>query len=151
MRAADTPRDELEIAPSDLEREGPPSQVQFDQAVFHLPGEVRQDLYHALAVREVTLEGDFLPDRLAFSRGFDRPVILAAHRVMELAPLFPKEGMQALFAQALEIGPVCYAQLPELCSGDLAYAEESVDRQCIKKGRGLLRGDYREAIRFVSI
>ncbi len=110
LRAADAPRVELEIAPSDLEREGPPCQIEFDQAVLHLPGELRQDLYHAVPVHEVALEGNLLPNRLAFPCGFDRPVILAAHRVIELDPLFPKERPQTLFAQALEISPVCYAQ-----------------------------------------
>jgi hypothetical protein len=66
LRAADAARDELEIAPFDLEHERPPTQVQFDQAVFYLPGEVPQDAFHAVPVHEVALEGDFLPDRLTF-------------------------------------------------------------------------------------
>jgi hypothetical protein len=151
LRAANAPRDELEIAPPDLERESSPSQVEFDQSMFHLPGEMLQDLYYAFAVHEVALEGGLFPDRLAFPRGFDWPVVFAAHKVIELAPLFPKEGTQALLAQALEIGPICYAQLPEFCCCDLAYAKESVDRQRVKKGRSLFWGDYCEAIRFVSI
>ncbi len=79
LRAANAPRVELKIAPSDLEREGPPSQIEFDQAMFHLLGELLQDLYHALAVHEVALEGDLLPNRLAFPCRFDWPVVLAAH------------------------------------------------------------------------
>ncbi len=40
LGAADTPRDELKITPPDLEREGPPCQVEFDQPMFYLPGEM---------------------------------------------------------------------------------------------------------------
>jgi len=58
--------------------------------VFHLSGEVLQDPLHAVPVDEVALEGDFLPDRLAFSPGFDRSVILAAHKAIELAPVLAK-------------------------------------------------------------
>src|SRR5262245_25179746 len=54
---ADTARDELEIAPSDLERQRPPCQVQFNQAALHLPGEVSQDALHTVAVHQVALEG----------------------------------------------------------------------------------------------
>ncbi len=108
FRAADTARDELEIAPSDLERERPPPQIQFDQAPFHLPRESLQDPFHAVAINEVALEGDFLPDRLAFSPGFNRPVILPAHKAIELAPVLPKQSTQTLLAQAFEIGSVCY-------------------------------------------
>ena len=47
----------------------------FDQTVFHLLGELFQDPFHAIPIHEVALEGDFLPDRLAFSCGFDWSVI----------------------------------------------------------------------------
>ncbi len=100
--AADTARDELEIAPSDLERERPPCQIQFDQALFHLPGEMPQDAFHAVAVHQVALEGDFLPDRLAFPPGFDRSVVLAAHKARELAPVLAKQRTQSLLAQAFD-------------------------------------------------
>src|SRR5450759_724146 len=119
--------------------------------MFHLHSEVLQDFYHALAVHGVSFEGNLFADRLAFPCGLDRPVILTEHKVRELAPLLPKEGMQVLFAQALEIGPVCYAQFPELRGGHLANAKEFVDRQRVKKGRSLLWGCYHETIRFVGI
>ncbi len=73
FRAADATRGELEVVPSDLEREGPSPQIQFDQAALHLSGKVPQDAFHAVPAHEVALESDFLPDRLAFPRGFDRP------------------------------------------------------------------------------
>src|SRR6266700_2297932 len=50
LRAADAARDELEIAPFDFKREGPPSQVQFDQTVFHLLGELLYDPLHAAPI-----------------------------------------------------------------------------------------------------
>src|SRR6266699_4553325 len=77
LRAADAARDELEIAPFDLERERPPCQIEFDQAPFQLPSELLQNPFHAIPIDEVAFEGDFLPDRLALSPGFGWAVILA--------------------------------------------------------------------------
>jgi len=128
VRAANATRDELEIAPFDFERQGPPSQIQFDQTVFYLPGEVFQEPFHVVPIHKITLEGDLLPDRLAFPRGFDGTIILATYKAIELAPLLPKQGTQTPLVQAFEIGPVCYPQLPELTRGDLAYTKEFIDR-----------------------
>src|SRR6266581_6775417 len=83
----------------------------------------------AVPVHEVALESDFLPDRLAFPPGFDRPVVLATHKAIELAPMLAKQSTQTLLVQAFEIGPVLYPQLSELGGSDLAHTKEFLDRQ----------------------
>ena len=65
--------------------------------------------------------------------------------------MLAKQSAQTLLAQSFEIGPVFYAHLPELRRGHLAHAKELLDGQRLKKGRGLLERDHREAIGFVGI
>src|SRR6266849_8850593 len=85
LGAANTARNELKIAPAHFQAEGPSLQFQVSEPTLHLFGQVRQNGFHLVAVGDVPLKCDFLPDRFALTYRLDGSLVLRAHILVEQA------------------------------------------------------------------